>query len=164
MQSTICNPKFAIRNLHSEISNCKPKFAIQNLQSKLLNPRVEIRNVQSKTCNPKCAIQNVQSKSCNSKRKKSMIKHTLSVSFNVCFNVCFPPSQGRAGIIFPSGKRRYGRGAVVKSVSTWAFKSTSGGQRTIVIIGWGAIWPLLGRPMRTNCIQDRFVIGQGKLG
>ena len=45
-----------------------------------------------------------------------------------------------------------------------AFKYTSGAQKTLVILDWGAFWPLLGRPMRTKCIQDRFIIDQGKLG
>ena len=39
-----------------------------------------------------------------------------------------------------------------------ASKPTSGAQKTFVIRGWGAMWPSLGRLMRTKGSQDQFVV------
>ena len=41
----------------------------------------------------------------------------------------------------------------MRSHFTWAFKSTSGAQKTQVILGWGAFWLSLGPRVGTKCMQ-----------
>ena len=67
-----------------------------------------------------------------------------------------PNEPPKHEIPFPNEKRRYGRGAVGRSDFPEAFKPTSGGQKTAVFIGWGAIWPSFG-PSYEDKVHSRLI-------